>query len=172
MCTREGFRARGGRGVQRTERTRAVSGFTLIEIAIVVVMTGILLMVALPPMARAYRSRLTQSGADRFVLTHSLARSVALQYGRIAELHIDAAAARFWVEVDSSGTGVRDTVGFMHDLGSDGLTVTSTRSIVCFDARGLATTRGPCQPADVTITFAVSGHVDTLTTTALGKVLR
>ena len=46
-------------------------------------------------------------------MAHSLARSTAVRYARVAELPIDAANARFWVEVDTSGTGIRDTVGLM-----------------------------------------------------------
>ncbi len=106
------------------------------------------------------------------MLAHSLARSTALQYGRVAELHIDAAYARFWVEVDTNSTGVSDTVGPLHDLGGGQLTMTSNRSLLCFDARGMATARDACDPGDATITFSLQGRGDTVTITALGKVLR
>jgi hypothetical protein len=90
----------------------------------------------------------------------------------VAELHIDAANAQFWVEVDTSGTGVRDTVGFIHGPGNGKLTMTSTRSLLCFDARGLATTRAACESADATIVFAMAGRTNTIQITPLGKVLR
>lgn len=147
-------------------------GFTLIELAIVIAVVGVLVAVSGPALAGWYRQRTTAAAKDRLVLSHSLARATALQYGRVTELHIDAAAARFWVEVDTSATGVRDTVGPVHDLGGGELTMTSNRARLCFDARGVATARGLCEPADATILFATPGRVDSVTIMALGKVVR
>ncbi len=147
-------------------------GFTMIELAIVLVIAGLLTAMAAPKLAAAFRQRSVSSAGDQFVLAHSLARSTALRYGRVSELHVDAAAARFWVEVDTSGTGVRDTVGFVHSVAGDGVRMSSTRALLCFDARGVATTGGSCQSGDVTVAFASSQRVDTVWVTALGKVLR
>jgi len=147
-------------------------GFTMIELAIVLVIAGLLTAMAVPKLAAAFRQRSVSSAGDQFVLAHSLARSTALRYGRVSELHVDAAAARFWVEVDTSGTGVRDTVGFVHSLADAGVKVISTRTLLCFDARGLATTSNTCPPGDATIVFTSSKSVDTVRVTTLGKVLR
>ncbi len=104
-------------------------------------------------------------------MTHSLARSTAVRYGRVSELHIDATNVRFWVEVDTSGTGIRDTVGLMNDLARQ-VTMSSNRSLICFDPRGLTTTRDACEGGDAMVQFSRSGRVDTLEITALGRVLR
>ena len=146
-------------------------GFTLIEMLIVLTVMGVILAVAMPSMATAFRQRATLGAVDRLAMAHGLARATAIRSGRVAELHIDAANTRFWVEVDTSGTGIRDTVGLMTDLAGQ-VTMTSTRSLLCFDSRGLTTTRGACEAGDALVSFSLEGRTDTLRTTVLGKVLR
>lgn len=146
-------------------------GFTLLEVIIATTLVAVIAAISGPPLAQTFRRRVTQGAAQQFVGAHMLARSTAVRYGRVAELHIDPSGARFWVEVDTSRVGVRpDTVGYVHNI--DRVTMTSNRSVICFDGRGLATTRGVCESADVTITFGMPGRADTVRTTALGKVLR
>ncbi len=146
-------------------------GFTLIEMLIVLTLMGVILAVSMPSMVTAYRQRATRGAVDRLAMAHGLARATAVRFGRVAELHIDAANARFWVEVDTSGTGIKDTVGLMNDLAGQ-VAMTSTRSLLCFDLRGLTTTRGACEAGDALVQFSFAGRTDTLQTTGLGKVLR
>lgn len=146
-------------------------GFTLLEVILTTTIITVVAAIGGPPLVHTFRQRVTQGAAQRFVGAHMLARSTAVRYGRVAELHIDPSGARFWVEVDTSRVGgLSDTVGYVHNI--DRITMTSTRSLICFDGRGLATTRGACESADITITFEMSGRADTVRTTALGKVLR
>ena len=155
---------------KRTVRRRG-DGFTLIEMLIVITVMGTLVAILLPSMATAFRQRATRGAVDRLAMAHGLARATAIRSGRVAELHIDAANTRFWVEVDTSGTGIRDTVGLMTDLAVQ-VTMTSTRSLLCFDSRGLTTTRNACEAGDALVEFSLEGRTDTLQTTVLGKVLR
>ena len=138
---------------------------------IVLTVMGIIVAVGMPSMVNAYRQRATRGAVDRLAMAHGLARATALRFGRVAELHIDAANGRFWIEVDTSGTGIRDTVGLMTDLGGQ-VTMTSTRSLLCFDSRGLTTTRNACESGDALVQFSMAGRTDTFQTTVLGKVLR
>lgn len=80
----------------------------------------------------------------------------------------------FYVVIDTSlaGGGSKDTVGTLHRLASSDLAMTSTRALLCFDRRGLATTTGSCEPGDATVTFVSDGKADTVTTSALGKIIR
>ncbi len=149
-------------------RTR---GFTLIEMLIVIIIMGIMVAVLMPNMVTTFRQRATRGSVDRLTMAHGLTRATAVRFGRVAELHIDAATRRFWIEVDTSGTGVRDTVGTLKQLDA-ALAMTSTRTVLCFDSRGLATARGVCEPGDAIVTFSTNGRTDTFQTTALGKVLR
>ncbi len=156
--------------LKRTVR-RLGDGFTLLEILIVLTIFAVMIAVALPSFATAYRQRATRGAVDRLAMAHSLARATAIRVGRVAELHIDAANGRFWVEVDTSGTGIRDTVGLVTDLAGQA-TISSNRSLLCFDARGITTTQNACESGDALVQFFLAGRTDTLQTTVLGQVLR
>ena len=156
--------------LKRTARRRR-KGFTLIEMLIVLTVMGVIVAVAMPSMVTAFRQRATRGSVDRLAAAHSLTRATAIRFGLLAELHIDAANRRFWVEVDTSGTGIRDTVGLMSDLAGQ-VTMSSTRSLLCFDARGLTTTLNACESGDALVQFSLQGRTDTFQTTVLGKVLR
>lgn len=149
-------------------------GFTMIEAIIVMTVMAIVAAIGGPRLAAALHRRASVSAADQFVLAHSLSRSTALRYGRIAQLHIDAPGRRFWVDVDTSANGIgqRATIAYVRDVSGSGLTMTSTRELLCFDARGIASTLGSCEPGDARVIFMDGTTADTILTTTLGKVLR
>ena len=150
------------------------TGFTLLEIVIVCAVLGLISLVAIPRFQAAYRQQATTIAADRFVRAHELARATAVRYGRVAQLHIDATGGRFWVDVDTSGTNVIDTIGPIHyDVADLHAQMSSPDTLMCFDARGLASTvRAKCQTQAVTLVFSSLGRSDSVTITTLGKVLR
>jgi prepilin-type N-terminal cleavage/methylation domain-containing protein len=149
-------------------------GFTMVETIIVLAIVAIVAAIGGPKLAAALQRRTTASAADQFVLAHSLARSTAVRFARVAQLHIDAAGRQFWVDVDTSANGIgqRATMGYVRDVSAPGLTLSSSRALLCFDARGIASTNGSCQPGDATVIFSGGATADTVVTTALGKVLR
>jgi prepilin-type N-terminal cleavage/methylation domain-containing protein len=149
-------------------------GFSLLELVITMSLLAILAATGITRLSGELRRRTTQVAVDQFATAHSLARSTAVRYGRVAQLHINAPARRFWVDVDTSGTGSgqRGTVWFVRDLSEPGLVMTSNRSLLCFDARGMPSTLPPCEPADAQIVFSASDKADTLTIASLGKILR
>jgi len=152
-------------------------GVTLVEMLIAITMLAIIVSVAIVPAATYYRQRAVQGASDRFTTAHTLARSAAMQYGRLAEFHIDAANGRFWVEVDTGAVGgARDTMGFLKDIG-DVIISTGGISLLCFDPRGLPSTGQTslgqaCEGPAGDVTFTLGSRVDTVTVTVLGKVLR
>lgn len=149
-------------------------GVTMVELLMVLAVIGIVAAMGGPRISAALQRRTTASVADQFVLTHSLTRSTALRYGRVAQLHIDAPGKRFWIDVDTSANGIgqRATIAFVRDVSGNGLQMTSTRTLVCFDARGIASTVGSCESGDAQVVFTDGSMADTVKTTALGKVLR
>ena len=160
-------RVEGSRGSAQCER-----GISLTEALIGLVVVGVLLAVALPKLIPVFRQGTVGTTADRVVLAHSLARATAVRYGRVARLNLDPSLGRFWVDVDTSGTGLRQLIGSMQYLSTTGLTMTASRTMLCFDARGFATTRGGCAGADATVTIALGTRSTTLTITSLGRVVR
>jgi len=150
------------------------SGFSLLEVIIVMFLLAVVAAIGMPRLSAALRRRTTTIAADQFAAGHSLARATAMRYSRVAQLHIDATAKRFWVDADTSANGIgqRATIWYVRDLSETGLTMSSTRSLLCFDARGIASTAGSCEPGDAIVIFSESDKADTVTTTALGKVLR
>jgi prepilin-type N-terminal cleavage/methylation domain-containing protein len=149
-------------------------GVTVVELLMVLAVLGIVAATGGPKISAALQRRTTASVADQFVLTHSLTRSTALRYGRVAQLHIDAPGKRFWIDVDTSANGVgqRATIAFVRDVSGNGLQMTSSRTLLCFDARGIASTVGSCEPGDARVVFTDGVMADTVNTTTLGKVLR
>ncbi len=149
-------------------------GYTIIEVATVLVILGTLGTTALPSFFSSQRQMKVRHAADEFLAAHSLARAVALRYGSRAEIHIDTAGARFWVEVDTSvnHTGAMDRIGTVSYLSDDGVTLTSTKAKVCFDGRGLATPIFGCPPGDAKLVFSSGEYADSVITTQLGTVLR
>jgi prepilin-type N-terminal cleavage/methylation domain-containing protein len=149
-------------------------GVTVIELIMVLSVTGIVAAIGGPTVSAVLQRRTTASVADQFALTHSLTRSTALRFGRVAQLHIDAPGKRFWVDVDTSadGIGQRATIAYVRDVSGSGLQMTSTRTLLCFDARGIASTLGTCEPGDAMVIFTDGTMRDSVSTTALGKALR
>jgi prepilin-type N-terminal cleavage/methylation domain-containing protein len=149
-------------------------GFTLIEVIVALALMAIVAAIGGPRLVAALQRRTTASAADQFVLTHFLARSTALRYGRVSQLHIDTAGKRFWIDIDTSANGVgqRAIIANVRDVSGDGVNMTSTRALICFDARGIAVTSGPCESGDAMVIFSNGATADTVATTTLGKVLR
>ena len=153
-------------------------GFSLLELLYVLMISSVLLSMAWPNSEQRDKQRV-RGAANQYASAHRLARSTGIQHGVMGELHIDAANDRFWVEVDTSGgSGVTDTIGVVRDLtDQDGVDLTSTRALVCFDGRGLPdlndNSQGDtCAPPDGLVIFSLRAEVDTLEVTVLGKVVR
>lgn len=149
-------------------------GFTLIDVIITLGLLAIIAAMGTPRLSAALRRRTTQTAANQFVTAQSLARATSIRYGRVAQLHIDASTTRFWVDVDTSayGVGQRATVWYVRDLARPGLVMTSNRSLLCYDARGLPLVLGACESGDATVVFTATEKADTVRTALLGKVLR
>jgi prepilin-type N-terminal cleavage/methylation domain-containing protein len=149
-------------------------GFTLLEIIIVLFVFAIVAAMGTPKLSAALRRRTTQTAADQFVTAHSLARATAVRYGRVAQLHIDPATTRFWVDVDTSANniGQRATIWYVRNLAQPNLVMSSNRALLCFDARGLPLVLGACESGDATVGFTMFDRADTVKTAVLGKVLR
>ena len=149
-------------------------GLTLLEVIIVLALLAVVAAIGAPKLSAELRRRTTQLAVDQLATAHSLARATAVRYGRVAQLHIDASNTRFWVDVDTSANAVgqRATMWYVRNLAQSGLVMSSNRSLLCFDSRGLPLVVGACESGDATVIFTAQDRVDTLRTAALGKILR
>jgi len=144
----------------------------MVEVMFVVVISGMVTAIGVPKLRNSLRQRAVRAAGNELVLAHSLARSTALRFGRSAQLRIDVARGRFWVDVDTSGTDLRDTIGVVHSVAEQNMQISSNRAVLCFDARGLAVINATCSAGDALIVLRSQNWTDTVRITPLGKVLR
>ena len=153
----------------------AKKGFSLAEVVIVLLVGSVLASITFPQVSDL-RVRLSRRGAvDEFVAAHNLARTIAIRSGRTSELRIEPESGTFWVQVDSSlaGSGVMDTIGTVVRLSDSNVSLSSTRSVLCFDGRGIVSSAGDCDAAqDALVIFTRGPEADTIRRTALGVIPR
>ena len=150
------------------------SGFTLLDTLIVISFVGLLAGVTFPRIADLQSRFAVRGAVTAFMSAHSLTRATAIRQGGVAELHIDVTNDRFWIEVDTTlaGSGVMDTIGLVVDVGGQGVTLSSTQSLLCFEGRGMPSAASGCATTGATISFTFADVGDTILITTLGKILR
>jgi hypothetical protein len=146
-------------------QVKARQAFSMVELLIVLVLAGFMLTMSTSTLLAVRRNALVRGAIDEAIAKHSLARATAVRMGRLAQLRADPAGGRLWIEVGgapipSSGTRL------------EGVHFTTNRTILCFDARGLATMGGACQSPDATFVFKHTVRSDTLRMTLLGRIVR
>lgn len=151
------------------------SGFTLMEILIVVTIIGLLVSFAGPSLLRLRASAGLQSGRAQVTAALSLARATSARVGRTSLLTIDTAQGVLKVSVDTGSVrGSSDPwLAREYRLTDDlGVRVGSNRSTLCFDARGIGTIAAGCPEAGAVLTLASGGVVDTMRINSAGRVWR
>jgi prepilin-type N-terminal cleavage/methylation domain-containing protein len=153
------------------------AGFSLPELIITVTVVGILATLTVPATVTWRKRQSVTLAAGEFKTALGLSRATAVRTGRLTEFHIDPANARFWIEVDAGPLTGRDEVGAIRDVAGGQLTMSSNRTLLCFDGRGLPTVRQTsqgvsCQAADAVVIFARGGLTKKLVLTPLGRVQR
>jgi Tfp pilus assembly protein FimT len=154
-----------------------VRGFSLVETLVMIAILALMATIALPILGRA-RARVDVAAArDAFAASHSLARQVAAQYGRLSRLHLDPARNRFWVTADTSsrpGSSVLDTINPVIRVGErfGGVRLEARARTFCFEPGGLATARQDCDLPNATVVFRRGSIADSITISRLGRLLR
>jgi prepilin-type N-terminal cleavage/methylation domain-containing protein len=147
-------------------------GFTLLESLVVIAIIGAVSAIVMPKLMSLRDARQAGAAADAFAREHELARITAVRFGRDAMLHIDTANVAFWVSADTNGLGHVATIGLKVSYKTSGVKLGSADTLLCFDMRGIRSSRGTCQSGATIVTFSRLTHNDSLQITALGKVLR
>jgi Tfp pilus assembly protein FimT len=139
-------------------RARHRTGVTLIELAIVLTMIGLLTIIALPRVV-AVSARLTIRTASAAVRTAlAIGRAQAVRRGEFVAFVGDPVRGRIGVV---SGT---DTL-YARDLAAAGVTLTLTRDSITWAPNGQG-----WGAANTTITLARRGAADTIIVSRLGRV--
>lgn len=140
---------------------------------VALVMMAMVYAIALPAIGR---TRITASvhNAKRVVISSIfLARATAIRYGRPAVLRIDAAEDRVWVEADTTmaGTGSVVQLGYFNIADEFNVDLSSDRSELCFNSRGIGTTSTTCPQPGGVIVLSLRSASDSVIVSAVGRVI-
>lgn len=124
-------------------RTRSRrSGFTLLEMIVVITITGVMASIAILAFSTVHGRLGARSAQDNFLSVHAQARAFAVERGRTVRLVMDT--AEDLLRVEWTGPGGVETLSEL-DLGREfdvNMTLesgsTTTPGIVCFTPRGIA----------------------------------
>ena len=146
------------------------SGFTLIEMLMVIVIVGILVLIGFPKVSSAMVKTNVRGARTTLANMFTKARTVATQTNRKTRLKFSG--NQVWIVASPRllpGAGTVDTIGPVENLNTlYGVTVTSPVDSVTFDPRGLAAGFG----ASSTLKVAKSGHTDSIVVDGLGRVVK
>lgn len=149
------------------------SGFTAIELLIVVILVGVILAIGFPKMHQAVDSANVRATRVEVTTFTALARADAVQRGCRGVIHFAyGAASGAWVTACpryNVGAGTVDTVASDNVQNRYGVSLTSTSDSVQFDPRGLRTDNNT---TIVRFTGNVSNTTDSVTINPVGKVVR
>ena len=144
---------------------RRESGFSLIELLIVIVVLGVMATMGVPRVRGALLKQNVRSARVAAVSQVVKARSVAVQRGCRGVVHLRDTGAIWVTACQTTGAGV-DTLGSVDNLRDRyGVTLSSTRDSVQFDPRGLSVGN---QSASIVVANAVA--TETISINAIGRV--
>lgn len=146
-------------------------GISLVEILIVLAVSGILAAIATPAIGRTYDRLNVQAATRQLAAAVGAARAASLQKGRPSRLRISS-TGMMSVTVDTNSLGNAATVISARLPGaSNGLTVTPRRaadSLLSFDARGFVS---PRLASNAVIVIAGTAARDSICVGRLGQIL-
>ena len=142
------------------------SGFTVIELLIVIIIIGVLTGIALPKLSTAAQKSNVRSTRIELASMVTRARAAAIQRGCVDSLHINTSTSVAWVTACKlSGSG-RDTVGPVDNLNKRfGVTLSTSKTDYGYDPRGILVGF-----SGGTIAITGSGYSDSVVINNVGKV--
>jgi prepilin-type N-terminal cleavage/methylation domain-containing protein len=149
------------------------AGFTLLEIMIALAMVAVVYAIALPAIGRTRVSASVHNARHALVSSISLTRATAIRFGRTAVLRLDSDHDRIWVEADTTmeATGEVVTLGHFNFAEELNVDLSSNRSSLCFNGRGIGTTSAQCTRRGGVIALALGGKAEVVYVSPTGRVL-
>jgi prepilin-type N-terminal cleavage/methylation domain-containing protein len=148
-------------------RSRTTSGFTLIELVLVLAIIAIAVMMMAPMMSNFVRGRGAPNSAGQFVTLAHWARSQAVADGATYRLNMDVTAGTYWLTKDNgqSFASVDGTYGQVFSVADDVRMQTDAAKVdkaqvITFDPSGRS------DPAVVKFINARGGESDAVAETA------
>ncbi|HEX6559196.1 MAG TPA: GspH/FimT family pseudopilin [Longimicrobiales bacterium] len=134
-------------------------GFTLIELAVVVFIAGLIIAIAVPRMSHTIQEHYARNARDAFTWTANRARSRAIQTGSTVLLVLNPSNERAWV-YKRNPTVTSDTIvslNFSTQFQSQVSTASNNVLTICYSPRGYAydCTGGGTNTVEVTFTHGV-----------------
>src|SRR6267143_4122333 len=146
------------------------SGFTAIEMVIVVVLIGIIAMIGFPKISKTLDKTNVRSARHAVGTLAATARAAAIQRGCRSALHFTATPSVVWVTT-ACPTKV-DTVSGVQDLQARfKVTMSASRDSVQYDPRGLSMD-GFASNTVARLTGSVTTNQDSVMINPIGKVVR
>jgi len=146
------------------------SGFTTIEMVIVVVLIGLIAAIGFPKIRQALDKTNVRSARAAVSTLAVTARAAAIQRGCPAVVHFVATNGTVWVTTNC--VAKVDTVSGVQQLGTRfNVTMTASRDSLRFDPRGLSLDNLGTTSTVITFTGAVASNTDSTVINPLGKVV-
>jgi prepilin-type N-terminal cleavage/methylation domain-containing protein len=146
------------------------SGFTVIEMAIVVTLIGIIALIGFPKIRQSLDKANVRSARVAVGTMAATARAAAIQRGCPAVIHFSASNATVWVTTNCV-TKV-DTVSGVQQLGPRfNVMLVATQDSLRFDPRGLSMDNLSGNTV-ITFTGNSASNVDSTVISPIGKVIR
>ncbi len=146
------------------------SGFSTIELAIVLAIIGIIVLIGFPKIRRTLDKTNVRSARTAVATLVATARAAAIQRGCVGVVHFAATNATVWVT--TSCPAKVDTVAGVEKLATRfNVALVATRDSLRFDPRGLSMDNLGSSSTIIRLTGSVASSVDSVIVSPMGKVV-
>ena len=157
--------------LERIEQRRAMRGFSLIELLIVIAILSVVYLRLVPIISEIKARSALRATRQELVAAFGAARAAALQKGRVATLALTSTGVSVSVLNASSGTAstIFGPIAFNSQFGTVLNALSNAPTAVAFDPRGLVT------PALTTVSkyrISLGSWADTVCISGSGMLLR
>lgn len=142
-------------------RSRKRFGFTVIELVIVLVLSAMLTILAIPRFTQLEAQRRAANARDAVIWLAAKARSAAIEHGVSYEMDLDADQDRAWL-LPRGAADTLQVIDFAAEYGVEVSSEAASRVTLCYSPRGFAFSCDANSPSTA-VDFVFSGGHRTAT---------